>query len=139
MSTALSIPFAEPLLKVLVNLWNYHIALEDYSVMQGQAHNIDDLGAPHLALGDLGDDLVAHFYKWKSAAEKNDGSLPFFSKWDSKALVFKAATAEHEMSQDASFSVLDDKQHVDGHNVGTYGILKVRARPFTFVRPEITC
>ena len=32
----------------LVRLWNYHIALEDYSVMQGQAHNIDDFGAPHL-------------------------------------------------------------------------------------------
>jgi hypothetical protein len=32
---------------------NYHIALEDDSVMQGQTHNIDDLGAPHLALKDL--------------------------------------------------------------------------------------
>ena len=59
LSTALSIPFVEPVLEKLVNIWNYHIALEDYSVMQGQAHNIDDLGAPHLALGDLGDDLVA--------------------------------------------------------------------------------
>lgn len=75
LTTALSIPFAEPFLQKLVRIWNYHIALEDYSVMQGQAHNVDDLGAPHLALGDLGDDLVAHFYKWKTSAEKNDGAL----------------------------------------------------------------
>lgn len=124
LSTFLSIPFSEPFLQKLVNIWNYHIALEDYSVMQGQAHNVDDLGAPHLAIGDLGDDLVAHFYKWKNAAVKNDGALPFFSKWDGKMLNFKAASTEREMSQDASFSVVDDGKSVDGKDVGTYGILK---------------
>ena len=46
---------------------------------------MDDLGAPHLALGDLGDDLVAHFYRWKALAEGNDVALPFFDKWDGKA------------------------------------------------------
>lgn len=124
LTTALSIPFAEPFLQKLVQIWNYHIALEDYSVMQGQAHNVDDLGAPHLALGDLGDDLVAHFYKWKTSAEKNDGALPFFSKWDGKAMDFKAAITEKDMSQETSFSVVDDKENVDGQQVGTYGILK---------------
>ena len=29
-----------------VRSWNYQIGVEDYSVMQGQAHNINDLGAP---------------------------------------------------------------------------------------------
>ena len=91
--------------------------------MQGQAHNVDDLGAPHLALGDLGDDLVAHFYKWKAAAEKNDGSLPFFSKWTSD-MGFEAAVTENQMSQDSTFSVVDDKEHIDGKQVGTFGILK---------------
>ncbi|KAL7532953.1 hypothetical protein ACHAXR_004954, partial [Thalassiosira sp. AJA248-18] len=124
LSTVLSIPFAESFLQKLVNVWNYHIALEDYSVMQGQAHNVDDLGAPHLALGDLGDDLVSHFYKWKASAEKNDGALPFFAKWDGKAMDFKAAVTDKEMSQETSFSVVDDKENVDGRQVGTYGILK---------------
>lgn len=124
LSTVLGIPFAEPVLKKLINVWNYHIALEDYSVMQGQAHNVDDLGAPHLALGDLGDDLVAHFYKWKKAAERNDGSLPFFSKWDGRAMDFKAAKSDREMSQATSYSVVDDRELVDGKEVGTYGILK---------------
>jgi len=30
-----------------VRSWNYQIGVEDYSVMQGQAHNINDLGAPN--------------------------------------------------------------------------------------------
>ncbi|KAL7554126.1 hypothetical protein ACHAWF_017544 [Thalassiosira exigua] len=124
LSTALKVPSAEKLLTKLVNVWNYHIALEDYSVMQGQAHNCDDLGAPHLAVGDLGDDLVAHFYKWKGAAEENDGSLPFFSRWDGNGLAFKAATDEREVSRDTTFGVVDDGQRVDGRDVGTYGILK---------------
>ena len=56
LTSALSIPGADFVLEKLVNLWNYHIALEDYSVMQGQAHNVDDLGANHLSVGDLGDE-----------------------------------------------------------------------------------
>ena len=35
--------------------WNYNIALEDYSVMQGQAHNIDDLGAKNWKVNAHGD------------------------------------------------------------------------------------
>ena len=108
-----------------MHIWNYHIALEDYSIMQGQAHNMDDLGAPHLALGDLGNDLVAHFYRWKALAEGNDGALPFFDKWDGKALKFKAAATDSKMSQHASFSFVDNRERVDGHQVGTYGLLKL--------------
>ena len=93
--------------------------------MQGQAHNVDDLGAPHLALGGLGDDLVQHFYRWKNAAETNDGALPFFSEWKGgRELNFKPASKETEMSSETSFAVLDDGEHVDGKAVGTYGILK---------------
>ena len=104
---------------------NNHIALEDYSVMQGQAHNVDDLGAPHLALGDLGDDLVAHFYRWKASAEGNDRALPFFSKRDGNAMNFKATATGDEMSQHATFSVVDDRERADENQVGTYGILKL--------------
>ena len=82
------------------------------------------LRAPHLALGDLGDDLVSHFYRWKHSAEKNDGALPYFSKWDGKSLNFKAAVTDNEVSQDTQFAVVDDGERVDGENVGTYGILK---------------
>ena len=125
LNTVLSIPGSETVLQKLVQLWNYHISLEDYSVMQGQAHNVDDLGAPHLSLGGLGDDLVQHFYRYKNAAVKNDGALPFFSEWkDGKKVNFKPAATEREQSSETSFSVVDDREHVDGKNVGTYGILK---------------
>lgn len=125
LNTILSIPGSKYFLQKLVQIWNYHIALEDYSVMQGQAHNVDDLGAPHLALGGLGDDLVQHFYRWKNAAETNDGALPFFSEWKGgRELNFKPASKETEMSSETSFAVLDDGEHVDGKAVGTYGILK---------------
>ena len=77
--------------------------------MQGQAHNMVDLGAPHLALGDLGNDLVAQFYRWKALAEENDGALTFFDKWDGKALKLKAAATNNKMSQHASFSVVNDR------------------------------
>lgn len=80
--------------------------------------------APHLALGDLGDDLVSHFYRWKQSAEQNDGALPYFSKWDGKSLNFKAAVTDNEISQDTQFAVVDDGERVNGENVGTYGILK---------------
>ena len=82
------------------------------------------VSAPHLALGDLGDDLVSHFYRWKNSAEKNDGALPYFSKWDGKSLDFKAAVTDNEISQDTQFAVIDDGERVGGENVGTYGILK---------------
>ena len=92
--------------------------------MQGQAHNIDDLGAPYLVMGDLSDNLVAHFYRWKNDAKKNNGGLPLFSKWDGKAMEISAATTAQEMSQGSSHSVVNDQEVVDGRQVGTYCILK---------------
>jgi len=87
--------------------------------------DVDDLGTPHLARGDLGDDLVQSLYKWKSYAGKNDEALPFFSKWEvGKDLTFKAAIIEKDMSSETSFAVVDDGECVDGKNIGTYGILK---------------
>lgn len=68
--------------------------------------------------------MVSHFYRWKHSAEKNDGALPYFSKWDGKSLDFKAAVTDNEISQDTQFAVVDDGERVDGENVGTYGILK---------------
>lgn len=126
LTTVLSVPGLEFVLQRLVQLWNYHISLEDYSVMQGQAHNVDDLGAPHLALGDLGDDLVQKFYRWKASAEENDGSLPYFAEWKKKGkdLQFQAAREEKDVSSETSFNVIDDGQSIDGRSVGTYGILK---------------
>ena len=40
------------------------IGLEDYCVMQGQAHNIDDYGAPNWGVVSAGDDLIVRFWKW---------------------------------------------------------------------------
>jgi methyltransferase (TIGR00027 family) len=127
LDTALQIPGVPYGLKKLVQLWNYHISLEDYSVMQGQAHNIDDLGAPHLAVGDLGDDVVAKFYKWKDAAVKNDGNLPYFSRWTSPKkghLDYNGASDVSQVAEKERFVVRDDRETVDGKMVGTFGVLR---------------
>ena len=64
-----------------MNNWNYHIGLEDYSVMQGQAHTIDDLGAPRINKAGKGDDLIYKFYNWYNKALENDGGQPYFARW----------------------------------------------------------
>ena len=64
-----------------MNNWNYHIGLEDYSVMQGQAHTIDDLGAPRINKASKGDDLIYKFYNWYNKALENDGGQPYFARW----------------------------------------------------------
>jgi len=68
LSTVTGIPGIIPLLTLLVNNWNYHIALEDSNVMQGQASRIEDWGSPRMGLGGLGDDLIKRFWKWRSRA-----------------------------------------------------------------------
>ncbi|KAJ8598145.1 hypothetical protein CTAYLR_007416 [Chrysophaeum taylorii] len=79
LTSLLSIPGFEPALKALVNNWNYHIALEDYSVMVGQATTIDDRGAKRLERLGPGDDLIARFYAWRDEAlTKGD---PYFHNW----------------------------------------------------------
>jgi len=68
LSTITGIPGVIPFLTLLVNNWNYHIALEDSNVMQGQASRIEDWGSPRMSLGGLGDDLIKRFWKWRSMA-----------------------------------------------------------------------
>ena len=95
LSTLLGIPGFSNLLTYLVRSWNYQIGLEDYSVMQGQAHNINDLGAPNYDQLGTGDDLIVKFWQWKRAASARDAgsaeavlaahvdSAPeYFTRWD---------------------------------------------------------
>ena len=81
LTTLLGVPGVNATLDKLVNNWNYHIGLEDYNVMQGQQHMIDDLGAPRINVGGKGDDLIARFYDWRAKAMENDGGSPYFDKW----------------------------------------------------------
>ncbi|KAH8074909.1 hypothetical protein JL720_10657 [Aureococcus anophagefferens] len=81
LTTLLGVPGVNATLDKLVNNWNYHIGLEDYNVMQGQQHMIDDLGAPRINAGGKGDDLIARFYDWRAKAMENDGGSPYFDKW----------------------------------------------------------
>jgi len=83
LSTLLQLPFTAAILQYLVRQWNYQIGLEDYSVMQGQAHNIDDFGAPNWQGLSTGDDLIVKFWKWKSAAFEVDRiDSEYFTRWD---------------------------------------------------------
>ena len=51
--------------------------------MQGQAHNIDDLGAPNWRATGAGDDLIIKFWKWKRQALKNDDTdAEYYQRWD---------------------------------------------------------
>ena len=81
LTTLLGVPGVPELLVTLVRNWNYQIGLEDYAVMQGQSHSIDDLGAPRLNKAGQGDELVARFYAWRDKAIQNDGGEPYFTKW----------------------------------------------------------
>jgi len=81
LTTLTGFPGVPKFLEVLVNNWNYHIGLEDYSVMQGQAHMIDDLGAPRINKAGKGDDLIFKFYNWYNKALEADGGQPYFARW----------------------------------------------------------
>jgi len=104
LQTLLAIPGALSLLTWLVRNWNYHISLEDYPVMQGQAHNIDDLGAPQWKKTSLGDDLIIRFWEWNRQAEEREGK-PYFTRWDGSVV-----------------ESLGGKQTDDNAEVGTYGL-----------------
>ena len=87
LSTLLKVPGSAALLQYLVRNWNYQIGLEDYCVMQGQAHNIDDLGSPNWRALGTGDDLIVKFWKWKRDALRQDGmSSEWFTRWDGSTL-----------------------------------------------------
>ena len=76
-----------PFLTALVNNWNYHIALEDGAVMQGQAHLIEDLNAARMQVGALGDDLMSRYWNWrKKAHSSSSGGNPWFGTLDSSSV-----------------------------------------------------
>lgn len=66
-----SVPGTKLFLTALVNNWNYHIALEDSSIMQGQASRFEDWGSPRLQVGGLGDDQIVRYREWRNKAHKN--------------------------------------------------------------------
>jgi len=71
LSTITRLPGLLPVLTLVVNMWNYQIALEDGNVMQGQANRIEDWGAPRLSVGGLGDDLIMRYWTWRRKAHNN--------------------------------------------------------------------
>lgn len=81
LSAVLKIPGAAAAVRALVRNWNYHISLEDYSVMVGQANTIDTLGAPRMNRAGPGDDLIAKFYQWRDRAIQGDQRSPYFMGW----------------------------------------------------------
>ena len=52
--------------------------------MQGQAHRIEDWGAPRMTVGGLGDDLIKRYWKWRQQAHEsitdNELKSPYFTK-----------------------------------------------------------
>jgi len=83
LTSLLKLPGTEAILQYLVRQWNYQIGLEDYSVMQGQAFNIDDCGAPNWQGASSGDDLIIKYWKWAHAALENDGiTSEYFTRAD---------------------------------------------------------
>jgi len=87
LTSLLKVPGTRELLQFLVRNWNYQIGLEDYCVMQGQAHNIDDLGAPNWNALGTGDDLIVKFWKWKKRALETDGmTCEYYTRWDGSSL-----------------------------------------------------
>jgi len=87
LSTLLKLPGTAAILQYLVRQWNYQIGLEDYCVMQGQAHNIDDLGAKNWDGASTGDDLIIKFWKWVYTARQNDGlASEYYTRWDGSTL-----------------------------------------------------
>jgi len=108
LSTLLKVPGTAALLQYLVRNWNYQIALEDYSVMQGQAHNIDDFGAPNWRGLSNGDDLIVKFWQWKRRANRRDGiEREYFTRWDGSSVKAEdqrmATAAGQEAREDLAY------------------------------------
>jgi len=94
LTTLLTVPGVRPLLQYLVRQWNYQIGLEDYCVMQGQAHNIDDLGAKNWDGVGVGDDLIIKFWKHTADALQHDGyETEYYTRYDGSTLSAAAAAA----------------------------------------------
>merc|ERR1711957_1041154 len=71
LSTVTRLPGLLPVLTIIVNMWNYQIALEDGNLMKGQASRIEDWGSPRLTVGGLGDDLIKRYWMWRKKAHNN--------------------------------------------------------------------
>jgi len=102
LSTLLNLPGTREILQYLVRNWNYQIALEDYSVMQGQAHNIDDFGAPNWKATSNGDDLIVKFWQWYRKANRADGrgdarNAEYFTRWDGSTVDLTRAAASRPL------------------------------------------
>jgi hypothetical protein len=99
LGTVTGIPGMQSFLTALVNNWNYHIGLEDASVMKGQSRLIEEFGAPRMQMGGLGDDLVAKYWKWRNEAHEalnsdSDGVIksPYFSSYSDNGSPISIAT-----------------------------------------------
>ena len=71
--------------------------------MQGQAHNIEDLGYPNVNRAGLGDDLINEFYNWRKRAFAAEGN-PYFKKWGGKQPA--AAAAPRQQTEGAAAATL---------------------------------
>eukprot|EP00520_Triparma_pacifica_P000662 CAMPEP_0118650162 /NCGR_PEP_ID=MMETSP0785-20121206/10099_1 /TAXON_ID=91992 /ORGANISM="Bolidomonas pacifica, Strain CCMP 1866" /LENGTH=943 /DNA_ID=CAMNT_0006542517 /DNA_START=61 /DNA_END=2889 /DNA_ORIENTATION=- len=101
LSTITSLPGMLPFLTALVNNWNYHIALEDGAVMQGQSHLIEDLNAPRMQVGGLGDDLMSRYWAWRREAhEKSPDGNPWFNTLNDVSRASIATGTTYGDSQD---------------------------------------
>ena len=74
--------------------------------MQGQAHNIEDLGALNVNRAGLGDDLINEFYNWRKRAFKAEGN-PYFKKWGSEKKKGGAKQRKAAAASGASFGGAD--------------------------------
>jgi len=133
LSTLLGVPGFSALLTYLVRSWNYQIGVEDYSVMQGQAHNINDLGAPNYAALGTGDDLIVKFWEWKRQASRNDfgaeavsaaavdGSPEYFTRWDGSQVEMEAgveARLLREAREGAGVRLVDAEESAASTQLG---------------------
>jgi len=138
LTTVSSIPGLTPVLKALVSDWNYHIALEDASVMKGQSHVIESMGAPRMGMASLGDDLIRGYWTWRGKAHRalGDNTNPYFGRFEesSKKVAIPTGTSIYgdnkivvndKIRSGADLGLEQGKPQVDektGEEVGTWGI-----------------
>ena len=143
LSTITGFPGIKLVLTTLVNNWNYHIALEDASIMQGQASRIEDWGSPRLQVGGLGDDLIVRFWNWRNKAhdnlkESSGLDSPYFSQFSQKSsaasltsgtsfgdnpAVVDRIRADSRLNNSNLVSDNQQRDQSTGTDIGTWGIL----------------
>jgi len=85
-------------------------------VMQGQAHNIDDFGAPNWSSTSNGDDLIVKFWQWYRSANRKDGhgeerTAEYFTRWDGSRI------DQSKVATSAPLAV-ERPTHRDGTSIG---------------------